>query len=160
MGTKECRISNLLNKLEKSCQKTVRGLLKDEKNKIPFMLITFCNFFIGFETSVKFCGFFSPINDFFENLLTIILVHLQTLKLYIVKKGFTSFPSPAGMSLTKLPLGRNNSVMTSLYIAQGEFGSDIPAKNHLQYPVSLHPGRGRETREPFFTVFILKKQKN
>jgi hypothetical protein len=29
------------------------------------------------------------------------------------KKRFTSFPSPAGMSLTKLPLGRNNSVMTS-----------------------------------------------
>jgi hypothetical protein len=26
-----------------------------------------------------------------------------------------SFPSPAGMSLTKLPLGRNNSVMTSLF---------------------------------------------
>jgi hypothetical protein len=32
------------------------------------------------------------------------------------KKGFTSFPSLAGMSLTKLPpLGRNNSVMTSLF---------------------------------------------
>jgi hypothetical protein len=31
------------------------------------------------------------------------------------KKRFTSFPSPAGMSLTKLPLGRNNSVMTSLF---------------------------------------------
>ncbi len=30
------------------------------------------------------------------------------------KKRVTSFPSPAGMSLTKLPLGRNNSVMTSL----------------------------------------------
>ncbi len=30
-------------------------------------------------------------------------------------KRFTSFPSPAGMSLTKLPLGRNNSVMTSLF---------------------------------------------
>ncbi len=28
------------------------------------------------------------------------------------KKRFTSFPSPAGMSLTKLPLGSNNSVMT------------------------------------------------
>ncbi len=34
---------------------------------------------------------------------------------YIVKKRFTSFPSPAGMSLTKLPIGRNNSVMTSLF---------------------------------------------
>jgi hypothetical protein len=31
------------------------------------------------------------------------------------RKRFTSFPSPAGMSLTKLPLGRNNSVMTSLF---------------------------------------------
>ncbi len=31
------------------------------------------------------------------------------------KKRFTSFPSPAGMSLTKLRLGRNNSVMTSLF---------------------------------------------
>ncbi len=31
------------------------------------------------------------------------------------KKRFMSFPSPAGMSLTKLPLGRNNSVMTSLF---------------------------------------------
>jgi hypothetical protein len=31
------------------------------------------------------------------------------------KKRFTSFPSPAGMPLTKLPLGRNNSVMTSLF---------------------------------------------
>jgi hypothetical protein len=32
------------------------------------------------------------------------------------KKRFTSFPSPAGMSLTKLPLGRNNSVMTLLFL--------------------------------------------
>ncbi len=31
------------------------------------------------------------------------------------KKRFTSFPSPAGMSLTKLPLRRNNSVITSLF---------------------------------------------
>ncbi len=31
------------------------------------------------------------------------------------KKRFTSFPSPAGMSLTKLLLSRNNSVMTSLF---------------------------------------------
>jgi hypothetical protein len=42
------------------------------------------------------------------------------------KKRFTSFPSPAGMSLTKLTSGRNNSVMTSLFPSQGEFG-DIPA---------------------------------
>jgi hypothetical protein len=31
------------------------------------------------------------------------------------KKRFASFPSPAVMSLTKLPLGRNNSVMASLF---------------------------------------------
>jgi hypothetical protein len=31
------------------------------------------------------------------------------------KKRFTSFPSPSGMSLAKLPLDRNNSVMTSLF---------------------------------------------
>jgi hypothetical protein len=31
------------------------------------------------------------------------------------KKRFSNFPSPAGMSLTKLPLGRNNSIMTSLF---------------------------------------------
>jgi hypothetical protein len=31
------------------------------------------------------------------------------------KKRFTSFLSLAGMSLTKLPLGRNNSVRTSLF---------------------------------------------
>ncbi len=30
------------------------------------------------------------------------------------KKRFMSFPSPAVMSPTKLPLGRNDSVMTSL----------------------------------------------
>jgi hypothetical protein len=32
------------------------------------------------------------------------------------KKILTSFPSPAGISLTKLLLGRNNSVMTSLFL--------------------------------------------
>jgi hypothetical protein len=31
------------------------------------------------------------------------------------KKRFMSFPSPAGMSQTKLPLSRNNAVMTSLF---------------------------------------------
>jgi hypothetical protein len=42
----------------------------------------------------------------------LLLGHLSSLHR---KKRFTSFPSPAGMSLTKLPLGRNNSVMTSLF---------------------------------------------
>ncbi len=32
------------------------------------------------------------------------------------KKRLTNFPSPAGMSLTKLILDRNNSVMTSLFL--------------------------------------------
>ncbi len=48
----------------------------------------------------------------------------KTFHVYIVKstninvhrkKRFTSFPSSAGMSLTKLPVGRINSVMTSLF---------------------------------------------
>jgi hypothetical protein len=37
------------------------------------------------------------------------------------KKRFTSFPSPSGMSLIKLPLGRNNSVMTSLFPPRKSF---------------------------------------
>jgi hypothetical protein len=42
-------------------------------------------------------------------------IYAYKLKVLHRKKRFTSFPSPAGMSLTKLPLGRNNSVMTSLF---------------------------------------------
>jgi hypothetical protein len=57
------------------------------------------------------------------------------------KKRFTSFPYPAGMSLTKLPLGRNNSVMTSLFPPRESFGSDIPA------------GDGKLT-VLFFTVYL------
>ncbi len=34
---------------------------------------------------------------------------------YTVKKRFTTFPSPAGMSLTKVPHGQDISVMTSLF---------------------------------------------
>jgi hypothetical protein len=41
--------------------------------------------------------------------------NISNVIIHTVKKGFTSFPSPAEMSLTKLPLGRNNSVMTSLF---------------------------------------------
>jgi hypothetical protein len=40
---------------------------------------------------------------------------MHGLKIIHRKKRFTSFPSPAGMSLTTLPLGRNISVMTSLF---------------------------------------------
>ncbi len=49
------------------------------------------------------------------------------------KKRFTSFPSLAGMSLTKLPLGRNNSVMTSLF----------PPMENLLVTSRLGPGNSR-----------------
>ncbi len=49
------------------------------------------------------------------------------------KKRFTSFPSPAGMSLTELPLGRNNSVMTSLF----------PPRESLVVTSRLGPGNSR-----------------
>ncbi len=54
------------------------------------------------------------------------------------KKRFTSFPSPAGMSLTKLPLGRNNSVTTSLF----------PPRESLVVTSRLGTGNSRT----FFTV--------
>jgi hypothetical protein len=62
------------------------------------------------------------------------------------KKRFTSFLSPAGMSPTKLPLGRNNSVMTSLF----------PPRESLVVTSRL----GRETREPFFTVYASRVRKH
>jgi hypothetical protein len=53
---------------------------------------------------------------------------LPVTKIMHRKKRFTSFPSPAGMSLTKLPLGRNNSVLTSLFPPRESLvGSDFPA---------------------------------
>jgi hypothetical protein len=55
------------------------------------------------------------------------------------KKRFTSFPSPDGMSLTKLPLGRNNSVMTSLF----------PPRESLVVTSRLGTGNSRT----FFTVY-------
>jgi hypothetical protein len=39
-------------------------------------------------------------------------------KAYTVKKRFAIFPSPAGMSITKLSLAGNNLIIP----AQGEFG--------------------------------------
>ncbi len=48
-------------------------------------------------------------------------------QLYTVKKRLAIFPSPAGMSLTKLSLARNNLIFSD----QGEFGK-------------RHPGWGRE----------------
>jgi hypothetical protein len=51
--------------------------------------------------------------------LLLVLAILLLLVLFLAslhrKKRFTSFPTPAGMSLTKLSLGRNNSVMTSWF---------------------------------------------
>jgi hypothetical protein len=43
------------------------------------------------------------------------------------KKGFLIFPSPAGMSLTKLSLGGNNDVIYKLFPPMESFVSDIPA---------------------------------
>jgi hypothetical protein len=54
--------------------------------------------------------------------LTIILNHVIHRK-----KGFSIFPSPAGMSLTKLSLGMNNLYMTSLFPPRESLVSDILA---------------------------------
>ncbi len=43
------------------------------------------------------------------------------------KKSFSIFPSPAGMSLTKLSLGGNNLYMTSLFPPRESLVIDIPA---------------------------------
>ncbi len=45
------------------------------------------------------------------------------------KKNFSIFPSPAGVSLTKLSLGGNNLYMTSLFPPRESLVSDIPAGN-------------------------------
>jgi hypothetical protein len=44
---------------------------------------------------------------------------------YTVKKNFSIFPSPAGMSLTKLSLGGNNDVIYKLFLPRESFVSDI-----------------------------------
>jgi len=46
--------------------------------------------------------------------------------MHTVKK-VSDIPIPAGMSLTKLSLGRNNLFMTSLYPPRERLVSDIPA---------------------------------
>jgi hypothetical protein len=43
------------------------------------------------------------------------------------KKSFLIFPSPAGMSLTKLSLGGNNDVRDELFPPRESLVSDIPA---------------------------------
>ncbi len=74
--------------------------------------------------------------------------HLPQLQVYTVqshilqrKKSISIFPSLAGMSLTKLSLGRNNLYMTSLF----------PPRESLVG--KSHPGWGREYRKAFFTVY-------
>jgi hypothetical protein len=59
------------------------------------------------------------------------------------KKRFTSFPSPAGMSLTKLSLGRNNSVMTSLF----------PPRESLVVTLTSRLGTGN-LRTFFYGVYV------
>ncbi len=55
------------------------------------------------------------------------------------KKSFSIFPSPAGMSLTKFSMGRNNLYMTSQFPPRESLVSDIPAED-------------RNIEKPFFTV--------
>ncbi len=43
------------------------------------------------------------------------------------KKSFSIFPSPAGMSLTKLSLGGNYDVIYKLFLPRESFLNDIPA---------------------------------
>jgi hypothetical protein len=43
------------------------------------------------------------------------------------KKSFSIFPSPAGMSITKLSLGGNNDVMYEIFPPRESLVSDIPA---------------------------------
>jgi hypothetical protein len=49
------------------------------------------------------------------------------LRIYTVKKSFSRFPSPAGMSLTKLSLGGNNDVICKLFQPRENLVSDTPA---------------------------------
>jgi hypothetical protein len=63
------------------------------------------------------------------------------------KKSFSIFPSPAGMSLTKLSLGENNFFMTSLFPPRESLVSDIPAGYRKIEKLSLRCGllRNRST---------------
>jgi hypothetical protein len=58
-----------------------------------------------------------------------VVSHPVSIYIYIIhtKKSFSIFPSPAGMSLTKLSLGGNNLYMTSLFPPKESLVSDIPA---------------------------------
>jgi hypothetical protein len=48
-------------------------------------------------------------------------------QLYTVKKSFSTFPSPARMSLTKLSLVGNYDVTYKLFLTRESLLSDIPA---------------------------------
>ncbi len=94
-------------------------LLGDVRNVSPKMsslLKIFCGFFHlcilsrlknSFMRVIKRCTVTNVTQQMPSRCTICLIIHR--------KKRFTSFPSPAGMSLTKLPLGRNNSVMTSLF---------------------------------------------
>jgi hypothetical protein len=62
----------------------------------------------------------SPENLAKSNLLTLLVNNFRTQHKYLVhcKKRLAIFPSPAGMSLTKLSLAGNNLIIPG----QGEFG--------------------------------------
>jgi hypothetical protein len=53
--------------------------------------------------------------------------HSSMKSTYTVKKSFSTFPSPAGMSLTKLSLGGNYDVIYKLFLPMESLVSDIPA---------------------------------
>jgi hypothetical protein len=81
-------------------------------------------------------------------LRTIWFIMYKSRPIYTVKQRFTSFPSPAGMSVTKLPLGRNNSARTSLF----------PPRESLVVTSRLGTGNSRtfflRCNDITYTVFI------
>jgi hypothetical protein len=63
------------------------------------------------------------------------------------KIRFPSFPSPAGMSLTKLPHGRNNSVMTSLFPLMEREMLFFTVQQRLTSPDLLHNEKLQELEQ-------------
>ncbi len=71
------------------------------------------------------CGTGQSSEEGVSNLfLTYSIIKKAELALYT---SFSIFPSPAGMSLTKLSLGGNNDVMYKLFLPRESLASDIPA---------------------------------
>ncbi len=56
----------------------------------------------------------------------LVQIHVLNVRLHR-KKYFSIFPSPAGMSVTKLSLGGNNDVIYKLFPPKESLVSDIPA---------------------------------